>query len=324
MPETINEPAVAYVISIGVNNFQNTLWDLNYASQDANALNKHLVETFERSNNVEKVIGVKLTSDKDETKPTKAIIQAIFAKLSGQYIDSNIERQHPELQKLSRVRPQDTVIFTYAGHGYAAKNGQFHMYPWDILETDKRVVSQDFLASTINSDELESMLRHVDSERFLMVIDACNSAASVQGREFRPGPMSSAGLGQLAYNKRMMILTASQAEEFALENKTLKHGLLTFSLVEEGLLDKRADHLPKDKQIFAREWFNYALNRVPVLYSEIAAGGLNSTDSRGIRVEANTDYIEKAATVKKETQQPGIFDFWQQQDMLIFEQDGDK
>lgn len=324
LPETINEPAVAYVISIGVNNFQNTLWDLNYASQDANALNKHLVETFERSNNVEKVIGVKLTSDKDETKPTKAIIQAIFAKLSGQYIDSNIERQHPELQKLSRVRPQDTVIFTYAGHGYAAKNGQFHMYPWDILETDKRVVSQDFLASTINSDELESMLRHVDSERFLMVIDACNSAASVQGREFRPGPMSSAGLGQLAYNKRMMILTASQAEEFALENKTLKHGLLTFSLVEEGLLDKRADHLPKDKQIFAREWFNYALNRVPVLYSEIAAGGLNSTDSRGIRVEANTDYIEKAATVKKETQQPGIFDFWQQQDMLIFEQDGDK
>ena len=40
----------------------------------------------------------------------------------------------------------------------------------------------------------------------VMIIDACHSAGSVEHEGFKPGPMGSRGLGQLAYNKRMRIL----------------------------------------------------------------------------------------------------------------------
>ena len=42
-----------------------------------------------------------------------------------------------------------------------------------------------------------------------MVVDACRSAASVDCGEFKPGPMRSRGLGQLAFDKGMRLLAAS-------------------------------------------------------------------------------------------------------------------
>jgi hypothetical protein len=39
-----------------------------------------------------------------------------------------------------------------------------------------------------------------------IIIDACHSAASFEGEGFKPGPMGSRGLGQLAYDKRIRIL----------------------------------------------------------------------------------------------------------------------
>ena len=47
--------------------------------------------------------------------------------------------------------------------------------------------------------------------------------------------MGSRGLGQLAYNKAMMVLAASQADDVALESGSLAQGLLTYALVREGL-----------------------------------------------------------------------------------------
>ena len=51
-----------------------------------------------------------------------------------------------------------------------------------------------------------------------MIVDACHSAASVDEAGFKPGPMGSRGLGQLAYDKGMRILAASQADDVALES----------------------------------------------------------------------------------------------------------
>ncbi len=54
--------------------------------------------------------------------------------------------------------------------------------------------------------------------------------------------MGSRGLGQLAYDKAMRVLAASQADDVALEAqvKGEGHGLLTYALVREGLLGRKA------------------------------------------------------------------------------------
>lgn len=103
----------------------------------------------------------------------------------------------------------------------------------------------------------------------MMVIDACNSGQALEAEEKRRGPMNSRGLAQLAYEKGMLILTASQSYQAALEvsraadGTDINHGLLTFSLLE-GLTSPTAD-TDADKRLIDREWLTYAVNKVPDL-----------------------------------------------------------
>jgi uncharacterized caspase-like protein len=80
--------------------------------------------------------------------------------------------------------------------------------------------------------------------------------------------MNSKGLAQLAYEKGMYILTAAQSYQAALEAAQLGHGLLTYALVEEGLKAMAADEEPKDGLLQAREWLDYATERVPQMQLE--------------------------------------------------------
>src|SRR5213078_261829 len=117
-----------------------------------------------------------------------------------------------------------------------------------------------------SSEELSLWLRDVDAGEMVMIVDACHSAATVEQEWFKPGPMGSRGLGQLAYDKRMRVLAASQADDFALESGNLRHGLLTYALVKDGLDTKKADFRPKDGRVTLGEWLAYGAERVPDLH----------------------------------------------------------
>jgi hypothetical protein len=54
----------------------------------------------------------------------------------------------------------------------------------------------DVIDGGVSSDDLSRWLRDVDAGDLVMVVDACHSAASVEGSGFKPGPMGSRGLGQ--------------------------------------------------------------------------------------------------------------------------------
>src|SRR5947207_2435787 len=49
-----------------------------------------------------------------------------------------------------------------------------------------------------------------------------------------------------------------------------RHCYLTYSLIEEGLRQAKADRDPEDGTISVREWFDYAVERVPELQEEFA------------------------------------------------------
>jgi uncharacterized caspase-like protein len=123
---------------------------------------------------------------------------------------------------------------------------------------------EQLFRQSVSDLELEALLETIDAGKVVMVIDACNSGQALEAEEKRRGPMNSRGLAQLAYEKGMNILTASQSFQAALEVTKLNHGLLTYALLE-GM--KKGDK-NNDNTINDREWLNYGVATVPLLQVE--------------------------------------------------------
>jgi hypothetical protein len=107
--------------------------------------------------------------------------------------------------------------------------------------------------------------------------------------------MNTRGLAQLAYEKGMYILTASQNVEEAFVSEKLKQSYLTYALIEDGLKIAAAD-TNLDGELTLREWFDYAVNRVPKLREET----LQSKSLEEVTPAVN-------AVRKQELQTPRVF-----------------
>ena len=151
--------------------------------------------------------------------------------------------------------------------------------------------------------ELEQAVERLDAGHLLLVIDACNSGQALEAEEKRRGPMNSKGLAQLAYEKGMYILTAAQSYQAALEAAQFGHGLLTFALVEEGLKTPVADNEPKDGIVNAREWLDFATERVPQMQET------KMKEGRGIGLSISFTEGEQniAEPEKRSLQRPRVF-----------------
>ena len=102
------------------------------------------------------------------------------------------------------VRPEDLVVIGFSGHGFTDSKGAFFLIPADILTASGKPST----ATAISTDELTEWIRPIDAGQMLFLVDACQSAATVNGRGLKPSPMGASGLGQLAYDKRMLVLAA--------------------------------------------------------------------------------------------------------------------
>jgi uncharacterized caspase-like protein len=226
----------------------------------------------------------------------------------------------PNADQLHPVRPEDLVLLSFSSHGYTDDKGNFYFLLFDIGECHDRQITPALLQRALSSEELARWLRDIDGGEIVLVVDACHSAATVEGEGFKPGPMDSRGLGQLAYDKGMRILTASQADNVALESDLLQQGLLTFALVHDGLEAERADFSPHDATITLPEWLRYGVERVPQLYEEIKTGHLQKFSpgetSRGV-VVVSSDSDNASLKKKSPLQQPALFDFAKQSRVTV-------
>ena len=158
------------------------------------------------------------------------------------------------LNKLAgEVKPEDSVVIYFSGHGKATKDGHFYLIPTDIGYPTLAEVLQH----SISDLELEKVFRSIDAGQILLIIDACNSGQALGEEDARRGPMNSQGLGQLAYEKGMYVLAAAQGYGAATEPRQLGHSLLTDVLLGDGLTTK-ADTAQPLGQITTRKWFDYA------------------------------------------------------------------
>jgi uncharacterized caspase-like protein len=198
-----------------------------------------------------------------------------------------------------KATPDDTFILTYSGHGYSDPGGMFYLFPSD-LQGDCGQVDDALKQSAISDDDLTNWIRPIDAGEMVMILDACYSAASIESNDFKPGPMGNRGLGQLAYDKRIRVLAASQATQPAGEAGALGMGYLSYALVKDGISAGQADWQPKDGAIWLREWLAFGVEETPKLYGDVRAGDRQGT--RGV-VAA----FRGKNTVSLQT--PALFDF---------------
>jgi hypothetical protein len=295
----------AYVITIGINGYENAHRNLEFAVKDAQdmALLLRQIKDYE-------VVSVSLLSEvpKEGAAPlnqaTKAKIRAVLGVLAGRS-DGEELNGVAGADKLAKAAPDDLVILSFSGHGDAEQNGAFYLLPSDSGKED--AVTPAELKTFISSEELSEWLREVDAGQMAMIIDACHSAASVDTPGFKPGPMGDRGLGQLAYDKGMRILAASQADDVALEIHDLHQGLLTYALVWDGFQSGEGGKLKADLNgdgvVTLEEWLKYGEQRTPSLYEDAKAGKVKmvSRDS-----EVNPAFIDETT---RRAQTPALFDF---------------
>jgi len=260
--ESLRRKGVAYVIACGVNQYANPQYNLKYAAADATSFAEEVSAQQVKLLEYERVEVIRLL-DKDATK---ANFLLALKRLSNAQTTLP-PGAPPALSKIQPAQPEDAVLIFFAGHG-AAQGARFYLIPHDLGYVGARnaltaEAVKTILSHGVSDLELEAAIEGVDAGRLLFVLDACNSGQALEAEEKRRGPMNSSGLAQLAYEKGMYILTAAQSYQAALEAAELGHGYLTFALIEDGLKKGLADRDPKDGLELAREWFNYAEERVP-------------------------------------------------------------
>ncbi len=261
--ESLKRQGTVHILAIGINEYQNRDYKLNYAVADANAFAEGLRQQQSR---LGRLTGVEFVTLQDQDA-SKANILGAIARLAGQTTGPLSPRAPQALGRIRPAEPEDTVYIYYAGHGTAA-GPRFYLIPNDLgyrgprTELDE-IGLKTILEHSISDQELEQGFEKVDASHIVLVIDACNSGQALEAEEKRRGPMNSKGLAQLAYEKGMYILTAAQGYQAALEAAQLGHGYLTYALVQEGLGTPVADASPKDGQVTVREWLDYATLRVP-------------------------------------------------------------
>lgn len=319
------------LLTIGVNASESPKYRLDFAGNDARRMQEVLGGRLAASGH--DLVRINLVSDYDrsgkliENLATKKIIKGVFDVMAGRrdHVDQQTLQKIESQGRLAAVQPEDTVIITYSGHGYT-RAGVFYLLPYDLGE-NTGLITDEVLPRLISSDELSLWMREIVAKEILFVVDACHSAASVQGPDFKPGPMGSRGLGQLAYDKGMRVLAAAQTNNVALELRTLQQGLLSYSLLQDGIVRGLADSdTPKDGILSAREWLAFAVKGVPELYkkviegkAKIAIGGV-AIDLSKLNEKEKAEMFCQGSNCKSKAsvQQPVLFDFARENDGAAF------
>jgi hypothetical protein len=279
-PSAVTKPR-AYLVQIGVNHYQADSCELQGAVNDAERLSTLLSERL-KAHGYE-VVSRLLISSREHPGATKDEVRHALAEITAQ------------------ATPDDALFLSFSGHGYSSPEGNFYMLPSNIAGSCRHA-DADLLRESISADELSEWLRPIDAGEMTFVLDSCYSAQSVQANDFKPGPMGSQGLGQLAYDKRIRVLVASQSDATAAEDQQLRMGLLTYELTQQGLEKGKADWKPVDGKITVGEWLSYAAKEVPLFFEQPGK---------------EKGFMDRADQMQRRTQVPALFDFCKADNVML-------
>jgi hypothetical protein len=296
-PPQPRRPRRAYVLTIGINDYAEPRLKLNFAVPDAELISQRLaaIPGYE-------VRRITLASAPGRPVTAGHIASALLI-LGGTDPDEDkaiLRGGGHDGSLLAEATPDDIVIISFSGHGHARPDGTFA-----LLASDVRWGALDAApdpATVLPADVLTLLLGRIQAGEIAFIIDACHSGAAVNTPDFKPGPMGDPGLGQLAFDKGMRILAATQADDVAIENPNLAHGLLTAALGEGLTATGGPADLDGNRKISLDEWLRYAVARLPSLEAEVRRGG-GPILTRGVRL------VLRGSAEAPRSQEATLFDF---------------
>jgi WD40 repeat protein len=292
----------AYLITVGVD-VTSAGWRLRFAPKGSTEIEGVLQKSVGPQY---QVVPLQLLSAYEKNNSelvnlaTKKNIQTALNILSGRDVDQADREKLPHHQQLQAASPDDLVVIYIASHGYVDPAGRFYVIPSDIGQplgvseelldrclknSEKSSICEGgrkLLQHSISSDELTQWVEGIDAGQMVLILDSCHSGA-VSGLGFKPGPMGDRSFGQLSYDKGMLVLAATQADQ--LDTGTLELGnrsLLTYALTQQQTATRELD---------LRQWLSDAEQRVPKLYQQF--------------VKSETT----ATSISEADQEPLLFDF---------------
>jgi WD40 repeat protein len=232
-----------HVLAVGINKYQNSNYNLNYARPDAEAF---VDKVTDHGRNIFKSINTVPIYDENATK-------------------ENIVKGFKSI--IARAKPEDVFLFYYAGHGTldednkdADGNAPFYFVPTDVT---KLYGDPELLRSKgISGTELGDYLTQIKSRKQIVLTDACHSGGIIKtGIKVRAAANDERAIVQLARSSGVVWIASSGSKQFATEFEQLKHGVFTYALLEA--LDGKADN--GDRKVTVNELKIFMEERVPEL-----------------------------------------------------------
>ena len=230
-----------YILTVGINKYQNSSYDLNYAQPDAKAFIDKVVE---KNKGIYKAIYPIEVYDKDATR-------------------TNILKEFKNISK--KAKAEDVFVFFYAGHGSMnlEKEDSFYLVPSDVT---KLYGDPEQLAKKgISDEELKNNLTLVKAQKQIVLMDACHSGGALNNMKTRAAGSDEKAIVTLARSTGTVWMASSGTKQYATEFDVLKHGTFTYALLEA--LEGKAD-LGDDGQVTVSEIRLYMEDRVPSLTEE--------------------------------------------------------
>ena len=222
-----------YVLVVGINDYADAkVTDLKFAEADARAVYDFYANDAASPTSAERVkllIGAQATQ--------RGVLRAL---------QSHLVRQ--------AVRPEDTAILYFAGHGFLDAAGDAYLACHDT--------EADGLAySSISAMQLQTLWNRIGARQRILIADACHSGALADIRPF--GGVGKRVLPKPRANdtRRSLVIAAASNNQFSVEDKQAKHGVFTATLL--AALRGRADE-NRNKVVTAAELRNYLEREVPI------------------------------------------------------------
>ncbi|HRE75831.1 MAG TPA: caspase family protein [Flavobacteriales bacterium] len=248
-------PVDLYLVSIGVSNYKDKKFNLQYAAKDA----RDIAALFNQ-NNVFRKVESKILTDAEVTKKNVLSLKDF----------------------LSKAKLNDVVMVFIAGHGVLDKQFNYYFAPnlMDFNHPEREGISYE---------SLETLVAAVKSIRKILIMDTCHSGevdkddvqstvtnavetGDVQFRnageniDFKDAQQAGASkmmrelFADLRKGTGITAISSAGGTELAMESSSFKNGLFTFCLLT-GLKNKSAD-LNGDQQITSQELQRYLVKEV--------------------------------------------------------------
>jgi WD40 repeat protein len=227
-----------FVLSIGIDQYENPRYSLNYAQRDAEAIATTL-----------STVGKYIFKDTQ-----------IFTLFDREATRQKMLDALAEIE--SRARPEDVFVLFYAGHGLMSEGvsapSDFFLAMTDVI----RFYGHDALLEKkgISARELREKSTAIAARKQLLILDACQSGGAIETFAMR-GVAEEKAIHQLQRSAGIALIVSSGTNQFASEVEIIGHGVLTYALLQA--LNGAADGSPQDGKITTGELGTFIEDMVP-------------------------------------------------------------